>query len=441
MKLAILGGGGFRVPLVFQALVEGEHLVDDVWLYDVSESRLAVITAVLTQMTPQGSRIRVHSTTSLDEAIEGSDFVFSAVRVGGLEARVADERAALSLGVLGQETTGPGGIAYALRTIPVAMRVADVVARLAPLAYVINFTNPAGMITEAMQSILGNRVIGICDTPSGLGRRIASMFGLPTDRLELDYVGLNHLGWLRGVRYLGNEILPDLFADDDKLGRLDETGLFGAEWLRSLGMIPNEYLHYYYNNRDAVAAISKGRTRGEYLHEQQHRFYERVAYDPSIALALWHSTKADREATYMENERDPSAAPHDLVGGGYEKVALDVMRAIAHDQRTTMILNVRNGSTLAGLPASAVVEVPSLVDASGAHPLSTDEPGGSELGLMQQMKSVERLTIASVVSSDRSLAVKALGLHPLVGSVSTARQLLAAYEANTTSLFAVAGTH
>lgn len=438
MKLALLGGGGFRVPLVFQALVADRTTITEIRLHDESAERLAVIAHVLERMQPADRPIRVVTTTSLDVALEGCDFVFSAIRVGGLAGRAADERAALALGVLGQETTGPGGIAYGLRTIPVAMRIARRIAAVCPDAHVINFTNPAGMITEAMQRVLGDRVVGICDTPSGLGRRLAALHGVDPDRVHLDYVGLNHLGWLRHATFRGRDLVQEALDDDVLLDRLEETAIFGADWLRTLGTLPNEYLHYYYDDHDAVRAIAAApATRGHYLHEQQHRFYEGVAADPLRALELWKGTRSDREATYMQEAREGEGKRPSLEGGGYEEVALGVMRAIAFDERTSMILNVRNGTVLPSLPEHAVIEVPCTVDASGAHPLATAEPGLSELGLMLQVKSVEQLTIAAAVEGDRRLAVQALALHPLVRSTTLARRLLEVYETNTPGLLAL----
>ena len=172
MKLTILGGGGFRVPYVYDVLLrdQGSPRIEEVCLHDLDETRLASMTRVLAELAhgyPDAPIVT--SSTVLDEALEGSDFVFAAIRVGGLAGRVCDERVALDLNVLGQETTGPGGLAYGLRTIPTMLDIAHRVRSLAPQAYVINFTNPAGMITESMQQVLGDRVLGICDTPSGLG--------------------------------------------------------------------------------------------------------------------------------------------------------------------------------------------------------------------------------------------------------------------------------
>jgi 6-phospho-beta-glucosidase len=344
--------------------------------------------------------------------------------VGGLSARTQDERVALRLGLLGQETTGPGGIAFGLRTIPVAMHVAARVADVAPGAYVVNFTNPAGMITEAMHRILGDRVVGVCDTPSGLVRRVAHAIG--RDDVQPDYIGLNHLGWLRGAIVGGRDVLPELLASDDQLATLEESAIFGIPWLRALGSIPNEYLYYYYFTRDAIRSIVSGKTtRGEFLLHQQQEFYAAAASAPDQALALWRRAVDERSALYMAEAKGGAAsAPH---GGGYEQVALAVMAAIARDERATIILNVRNGSALPGLDADAVVEVPTVVDRHGVHPLPAAAPDLSQLGLMQQVKAVERLTIEAALTGSPDTALRAFALHPLVDSVSTARELLRGY--------------
>lgn len=435
MKLTVLGGGGFRVPLVYQQLLaqEGGPGVHEVVLHDLASHRLAAVHAVLEQLAAgQPDPPKVRTATDLDEALDGADFVFSAIRVDGLDGRTVDERVALDLGVLGQETTGPGGIAYALRTIPVCLDIADRIARRAPDAWVINFTNPAGVVTEAMRRRLGDRVIGICDSPIGLGQRAARVLGLDSSRVAMDYVGLNHLGWLRGLRVDGVDRLPDLLADDATLGQLEEARLFGLDWVRSLGAIPNEYLYYYYFNRDAVTSIREATaTRGEFLRQQQEQFYAEVARQPSAALEIWTRTRAERESTYMAESRDSAGAgerqQEDVAGGGYQQVALDLMRAIAGGGASTMILNVRNGTAVPGLPADAVVEVPCVVDGAGARPLATNPLDGHMLGLVQQVKAVEQLTIEAAASGSAALALKALALHPLVDSVNTARRLLAAY--------------
>ncbi|MER7955228.1 6-phospho-beta-glucosidase [Streptomyces sp. NPDC096030] len=437
MKLTILGGGGFRVPLVYGALLgdRAEGRVTRVTLHDLDGVRLSAIARVLTeQAAGVPDAPEVTATTDLDEALRGADFVFSAIRVGGLQGRAADERIALAEGVLGQETVGAGGIAYGLRTVPVAEHIARRISALAPDAWVINFTNPAGLVTEAMSRILGDRVVGICDSPVGLGRRVARLLGADPDEAWIDYVGLNHLGWLRGLRVDGRDELPRLLADEEALGAFEEGRLFGPEWLRTLGAIPNEYLHYYYFNREAVRAYQRAeRTRGAYLRDQQAGFYGEMGKPDTPALATWHRTLADREATYMAANREAAGIgerdEEDLESGGYEKVALALMRAIARNERATLILNVRNGTTLSVLDADAVIEVPCFVDAAGTHPVSVAPLPYHAVGLVTAVKAVEREVLAAAASGSRATAVKAFALHPLVDSVSVARRLVDGYTA------------
>ncbi|WP_330308818.1 MULTISPECIES: 6-phospho-beta-glucosidase [unclassified Streptomyces] len=434
MRLTILGGGGFRVPLVYGALLgdRAEGRVTHVVLHDLDAERLSAVARVLAE---QAAGVldapEVTVTTDLDEALRGADFVFSAIRVGGLEGRAADERVALDQGVLGQETVGAGGIAYGLRTVPVAVDIAQRVARLAPEAWVINFTNPAGLVTEAMSRHLGDRVIGICDSPVGLGRRIAKVLGADPREAWIDYVGLNHLGWVRGLRVAGRDELPRLLADPDLLGSFEEGKLFGPEWLQSLGAVPNEYLHYYYFNREAVRAYQEAdKTRGAFLRDQQAHFYDEMKAPDAAALTAWDRTRAEREATYMAENRDAAGAGErdaDDLSGGYEKVALALMRAIARDERTTLILNVRNRSTLSVLDEEAVIEVPCLVDANGAHPVAVDPLPDHATGLVCAVKAVEREVLAAAESGSRTTAVKAFALHPLVDSVNVARRLVEGY--------------
>lgn len=440
MKLVILGGGGFRVPLVYGALLRDTHpqRVQDVVLFDTDAARLASMGHVLTQMggEPSASKKaglvapRVRVSGNLDEALAGADFVFSAIRVGGLSGRTCDERVALDLGLLGQETTGPGGLAYGLRTIPVVLHIAARVAALAPHAWFINFTNPAGIITQAMQTVLGQRVVGICDSPIALGRRAANALGIDPARAAYDYAGLNHLGWLQGLRVDGVDRLPELLADPKALERIEEGRLFGADWIGDIGALPNEYLYYYDFTREAVAGIrGSAQTRGEFLLDQQSAFYKQVATMPHSALAIWRRTRDERDATYMKEARGQGEVrdAEDVAGGGYEGVALAIMAAISRGESSTMILNVRNGSSLPGLPTDAVVEVPCLVDGSGVRPLMPSPLRGRMLGLVQQVKAVEELTIRAATTRSARDAVAAFAQHPLVDSVSSARVLFESY--------------
>ncbi len=371
----------------------------------------------------------MHLETDLDTSLRGADFVFSAIRVGGLAGRVCDERAALDRGVLGQETTGAGGVCYGLRTIPVAMHIAEAVRRLAPAAYVINFTNPAGMVTEAMSRLLGDRVVGICDSPVGLFKRMARALDVDPDRAVFDYAGLNHLGWLRRVLVDGTDLLPGLLDDPAALLTTEEGRLFGPEWLASLGTVPNEYLWYWYYNADAITAAAKaGHTRGELLQRQQRDFWADGSEVDAGAFARWERARIEREASYMADSRDATGAgerdQEDLDGGGYDRVALQLMRAVTRDERTTLVLNVPNRHTLAGLDTDAVVEVQCAVDANGWRPYATDPLDPHAAGLVTTMKAVERTTIEAALSGSYATATKALALHPLIGSVTIARGIL-----------------
>ena len=467
MKLTILGGGGFRVPLVHEAVATAATglTVDEIALHDVDPERLATISAVIEE---QGARLiaegravalpRLVATTDLREAVTGADFVFSAVRVGGAEARTVDERVALGLGLLGQETIGPGGLAYALRTIPVALEIARTIAELAPTAWTINFTNPAGIVTEAMRSVLGDRVVGICDTPIGLVRRVGRLLGadlVAGERgAEVDYVGLNHLGWLRSVRLEGTERLPGLLADDAALEEIEEARLIGKDWVRADGALPNEYLFYYLHTADAIERITgAATTRGEFLAKQQGDFYlaaaEADGRGPEARAAescctspldLWRETLHEREATYMAESRDEERREEDVAGGGYQEVAMRLMTALATGRPERMILDV--GNIAAGredapaserivpeLPADCVLEVLCEVDGEGVHPLPIGPVEMGRLGMMSTLRAAERKILEAATTGSREAAWQGFSTHPLVSSPELGRRLLEGYEA------------
>ncbi|GAA0462916.1 hypothetical protein Aca07nite_76340 [Actinoplanes capillaceus] len=488
MRLTILGGGGFRVPLVHRALLADRERtgITELVLHDVDAGRLDAIGRVLTaQARGVPGAPRLITTTDLDTAVTRADFVFCAIRVGGLRGRVTDERVALEAGVLGQETVGAGGISYGLRTVPEARRIAARIARLAPAAWTINFTNPAGLVTEAMATHLGDRVIGICDSPSGLVDRVLRALGADAGTVRVDYAGLNHLGWLYGVHLLGaadpratdplgvgarrtgtglwgsgggtgplgagdsragtdvpgaagpgaqgdGNLLARLLADRPRLESFEEGRLFGADRLRDLGAIPNEYLHYYYDPAGTLAAVRRAaQTRGEFLLGQQRRCYaEILVRDP---LGAWLGAWREREATYMAENRELTGAgerEHDESRpAGYEGVALAVMRALALDEPTTLILNVRNRGAVTVLDDGAVVEVPCTVDARGASPQRISPLPAHGTGLIQAVKTAERWVLRAVDSGSRAAAVRAMAAHPLVGSEPLAARLIDAYRA------------
>lgn len=479
----IAGGGGFRVPLVYRALASGPFagLVSELVLFDVDPGRLEAIAAVLRAMPLPAVRASdggtsagaqppaLRTTTSLPEALRGTDLVFAAVRPGGTAGRVADERVARDLGLLGQETTGAGGISYALRTIPEMLHLARQMRALCPDAWLINFTNPAGMVTEALVPVLGRRVIGICDSAGGLVHRAARAAGvsLPDGRLDgVGYYGLNHLGWLYRLESGGRDLLPGLLADPAALASFEEGRLFPQPFLAALGALPNEYLYYYYQRDSAAAAMrAMAVTRGESIHQQQSELYPRLAAAGSEAYRLWDAARRSREEGYLAEARTHGEQRDeaDLAGGGYERVALAVMRALAGGSsgagassgpgtaggpgtgETQLILNTPNtlptspaqagtpaGTppklAIPGLPADAVVEVPCTVTPDGAVPLAQSAPPPEQLTLLRRVKDVEQLTVRAATHGDRRAAIDALSRHPLVDSAELGAALLAGYE-------------
>jgi 6-phospho-beta-glucosidase len=442
MKIAIIGGGGFRVPIVYGALAERALSlgIEELSLYDVNGTNARRIAAVLEGIAAEraargASSLQFSVTTELDAALDGANFVFCAIRVGRAEGRVIDERIPLNEGVVGQETTGPGGICFALRTVPVMLEIAQAVARHCPQAWFINFTNPAGIVTEAIGEVLGDRVLGICDSPTALCHRVAGAVGRPAEQLWFDYVGLNHLGWLRAVRDGERDLLPELLADDERLAQFEEGRIFGGEWLRTLGMIPNEYLYFYYCAAEAVSEVrSRLQTRAEQVVAQQRAFDQLVGETaPSAALASWRAVRREREGTYFGEARAADGidtpAVEQIHLGGYEGEAIAVVEAISRDTGAVLIVNTPNRSSLPFLDDRAVVEVPALVRATGVVPFACGPVDSHAQALMTTIKDIERLTIRAAVTRSRALAVQAIALHPLVPSVTTARRIFDAYAA------------
>jgi 6-phospho-beta-glucosidase len=445
VKLTLVGAGGFRTPAIYRALVAGAGTTrfDEVVLFDPNAERLEQIGAVLAGIDAElGDRVVYRSSGDLRDALEGADVVYCAIRVGGLEGRLLDERIAVDAGAIGQETTGAGGIAFALRTVPAATAIAEQVARHAPDALFINFTNPAGLVTEALQRVLGDRVVGICDAPPDMCQRVATAVGMPVDQLWFDYFGINHLGWLRSVRHRERDLLPGLLADDDRLARFEEGRLFGGEWLRAVGMLPNEYLYYYYFEREALDAMRDGHVRAAWLRGQQAAFYERDDGAPKDALALWQKTLTERESTYMDEAWDGRTEQHHDVTsgrepGGYGGLALGLVDALHSDGQVVRILDVANRSSLPFLDEDAIVEVPCVVGRGGIVPVAIGDVPIDTQGLMLQVRAADRVAIDAALSGSRQLAIKALALNPLVHSVVTATRILDGYLAQQPALRAM----
>ncbi len=389
----------------------------------------------------------VTTATDLDAALRGADVIFSALRPGGLDGRVSDERTALAHGVLGQETVGAGGLASAARTVPVVDAIARRVAVLAPDAWVISMTNPAGIVTEVMAAVLGPRVIGVCDSPVGLIRRACAACGIdpgPTlgtvaDRVDADYLGINHLGWLRGLRGGPGhpDLLPGLLRDPDRVLATEEGRLFGADVPRSLGALPNEYLYWYYANAEALRDVqAAGRTRGEHVRARQQAFYAAAGNGGGAAARLWQAANEERNRSYFAELRTGQRAGErdeaDVAAGGYESVAVALAAALTGGPPARLILNVRNQGTVPALAPDTVIEVPCRVDAGGPVPLPVSPPSAHQLGLMTAVRGCERDIADAALGAPADprraseLALRAFATHPLVGSLDAARSLAAA---------------
>jgi len=446
MRVTIIGAGGFRTPLTYRALLAArERLgVSEVVLHDSDPARMATVEAVLAGIDAEAAAaLPRRVAVDLGEAVRGAGFVLCAIRVGGLEGRIVDEAVPLAHGVLGQETVGPGGIAFALRTLGPMRGIAEAVARHAPDAWLVNFTNPAGMITEALMPVLGERIVGICDSPDHLVREVAAAIGAPPAELAVDYAGLNHLGWVVGARRAGRDLLPGVLADDERVARLPAAGLFGVHRLRELGAVPNEYLVYFEHADRAVAGFRRdGATRGQALAEAQDAFYAAAPAPGREAARAWRRAVHARNRSYMREARtseteEPLEDEDEQPAGGYEAAALAVMEALAGAETRVLILNVRNGGALPFLDRDAVVEVPAVVGTGGVRPLAAGQLPPAARDLVVRVKEVERLTIRAASEGSRALALEAIAHHPLVPSAAVAERILADYLAREPALAAV----
>lgn len=440
MKLLLLGAG-IRTPLLLQGLIRRQDSLglSEVVLFDDDPVRLRTMGAFGRAFAERhGARFAVTPVADL-AAAAGARFVFSAIRVGQERHRILDERIPLAHGVLGQETTGPGGFAMALRTIPVLLRYAKTLEAVAPDAWLVNFTNPAGLITQALLTQTKLKVVGICDTPTAIRASLARFLGRPDDDLFLDYFGLNHLGWVRRVLLDGRDVLPDLLGRYEALAETShEWSLFEPELVRLYGMLPNEYLYYFYYRERAVANIlASGSTRGEQILAINDPLWERLRRQlhegrTEEALRLYAERMTARDATYMNREsgRQTEPPPTDgapVFGEGYAGLAMATMAAIVGPAKATLILNVAGGGGWRDFAAEDVVEVPCLVDEHGPHPLTQAPLPEVVRPLVAAIKAYERLTIEAAVSGSYGAAVQALALHPLVASYSLARQIVDDY--------------
>jgi 6-phospho-beta-glucosidase len=415
VRIAVVGGGSTYTPELVEGFAtrEARLPVDELVLLDTDADRLAVVGAFAERiLAHRGWGGRLVRTTDRDEALEGADFVVVQLRVGGQAARLRDETIPPRFGCVGQETTGPGGFMKALRTIPVVLELAEAVDhRAAPGAWIVDFTNPVGIVTQAL-SDAGHRAIGLCNVAIGLQRRFATLFGVDPSHVELEHVGLNHLSWERALRVDGVDRLPELLKSSPSV-LAEEVGL-PVELVVALGALPSYYLHYYYLSSDTVAQQRDGHTRAEKVMQIERELLD-LYRDPSLV-----------EKPALLEQRG---------GAFYSEAAAPLIASLHDGTGDIQVVDVRNDGALPDLPASAVVEIPARIDRDGAHPLPLAPLAPAIRGLVQQVKAFEELTIAAALSGDRATALTALLANPLVRDLRTAEPLLAALlEANRSEL-------
>ncbi len=429
----MIGGGGVRTPLVVHGLAQSQRALglEEFSLYDVDTGRAEVIAKLSREVARRQSadfRITVHP--RLEDAAAGADLVLSSIRVGGIAARARDERIAIDHGLAGQETTGPGGAAMALRTVPVTLAQARTVESVAPSAWFVSFTNPAGLMTQALAQFTNLKVIGICDTPIELCHRIAWALGAPYEEMSFDYAGLNHLGWVRRVTWRGEDVTARAIAETP---RLYPAGLFDPELVRTLGIIPTEYLFFYYSQRRALAnQLRAGASRGEELARMNADLFDQLSReDPAQALATYREYLLRRNASYMKLEAEGGSAfrtaqedydPFETVTG-YHRIALDVMLGLESGTPREVVVNVPNRGAIDDLNDDDIVEVPCRIDRHGAHPRSTGRLPESVRGLALAVKAYERTAIRAALEKSGALARLALMEYPIVGQWELACEL------------------
>ncbi|MFJ9909343.1 6-phospho-beta-glucosidase [Streptomyces sp. NPDC101152] len=412
MKITVVGGGSTYTPELVEGFARRAPLlpVDELLLHDIDPERLHVVGGLSRRILARhGFPGRLTTTTDLAQALDGSAAVLIQLRVGGQAARLVDETLPNRFGLLGQETTGAGGFAKALRTVPLVLDIAEEVReRALPGAWIVDFTNPVGIVTRALLDA-GHRAVGLCNVAIKAQRRLAARLGVEPGRVRLGHAGLNHLTWIRSVTVDGVDHLPELLAGDALDELAAETGA-PARLLRDLGAIPSYYLHYFYGTDEEVRRQLDGVHRAEQVRAIEGEL-----------LTLYRDPALDRLPELLERRG----------GAYYSEAAAALVTSLLTGDGAHHYVNVRNNGSLAGLPDEAVVEVPAHVDTEGPHPDPVPLLPPEMLGLVQAVTAYETLTVEAVLTADRTVARRALVAHPLVRQWDRAEPLLdALLEAN-----------
>jgi 6-phospho-beta-glucosidase len=401
MKLATIGGGSTYTPELAQGLLErcGRLGMREWWLADIDTKRLEVVGGFVRRMVGvKGDPFRIHLTRDRRTALEGADFVITQIRVGGMQARNEDESLGRRWGLIGQETTGIGGMACALRTVPVLLSLAEEMQSLCPEAWLINFTNPSGLIVEALQRFAPQiRSVGLCNGPIGYQLLAAGVLGLRSPfEVHLDYLGLNHLAWIQGARAGNRDVWPEAFGVKDP-AESDDV-------LMRLGVVCNDYLKYYYRTESMLREQAGSRaTRAQEVMEIERKLLARYA-----------------------DETLDTLPPELMQRGGalYSTAAAQLIEAMVLDRGEEHIVNTRQGDAVPGIPPDWVMELPCRIDRKGIHPLPARPVPDYAEGLLRSVKAYEILTVRAACTGDRKAALSALIAHPLGPDVDRAPEVL-----------------
>ncbi|QJD86529.1 6-phospho-beta-glucosidase [Cohnella herbarum] len=417
LKVVVIGGGSSYTPELVEGLIKRRHElpIKDLYLVDIESGRekLEIVGALAKRMVEKaGADIRIHLTMDRAEAIRDADFVTTQLRVGQLEARGRDERIPLKYNRIGQETTGAGGFAKALRTIPVILDICKEMEQLAPDAYLLNFTNPAGIVTEAALKYSKIRTIGLCNLPIGIKMQIGEFYGVEASRVDIEMIGINHLNWTTRILIDGVDVSESFLDKAAGAKGLTMKNISDLEWdgqfLQSLGALPCSYHRYFYM-KDAMLAeqledLETQGTRADVVKQVEAELFE-LYKDPNLAI----------KPPQLEQRG----------GAYYSEVAVNLMTSIYNNKKDIQTVNVRNNGIIPFLPDEVSVEVNSIIDADGAHPIQLGKQVGPEIrGLLQLVKAYEELTVEAAVHGDLKAALQALTIHPLVGDAEIAQSIL-----------------
>ncbi len=406
LKLTVIGGGSTYTPELVDGFARRADRVqvDEMTLLDIDPERLAIVGGLAGRMLArQGWPGRLVQTTDRDAAIDGADVVLIQLRVGGQQARFGDETLPPRFGLIGQETTGAGGFAKALRTVPLVLELADAVRRRAAAdAWIVDFTNPVGIVSQALADA-GHRSLGLCNVAIGFQRRFAARFGVEPERVDLEQVGLNHLTWIRAVRVDGVDRLPEILAEDG--AALADDLRVPLERLLETRAIPSYYLRYYDDEALVVAEAKAHPTRAEEVIEIERELLE-----------LYRDPHLDTKPELLEHRG----------GAFYSEAAAQLIASLEDGRGDTQVVDVRNDGTLPGLADDDVVEVPARIDATGAHPIPQAPLSASQATLVRRVKAYERLAVEAARTGDRAIARRALAANPLAGGPAVADELLEA---------------